>query len=294
MRGLFRRLFGIFMVLTAVSMIAQGASKHAEKIRELTRAVRVGIAVEFVVQLAKGIAELKRNELLAKVDKPEPFCFGDKQFYVTFLNPTLVQEYRNALKLLDIPNSLIDIEKIPILGCKRGMEATMTTMAFSSLCYNLVPYAIIINIDHLKKISSFTRMFSFLHEGGHVKAWSNGVHPGVHGDNELDEVIADTYALATITRRLKEKDLNALVRKLKERLCPHPYLNAQELAYHAEKLRAAQQEGDSVNVIAYAQKIVADRKNKRNVENWKKHLKVYYIPALLAFFAGVGFQRSRI
>ena len=295
MRSLFRKLFGVFMVLAAASMIAQGTSKHAEKIRELTKIANVEIAIKSAAQL-KRAADIMRNVLLAKVDKPEPFCLAGEQFCLTFPKPELVTEVRDALKSLDIPDSLI--EKILILGSTKHKTDYSRRTLFSKNCVGRtmsvnigsshVPFAILIDTEFLVEASSLSKKFQLLHEGGHVKAY----YEGVNVDNgELNEVIADTYALATITRRLKEKDLQVLVRKLnKERLCPHPYLNAQELVYHAEKLRAAQQEGDSVNVIAYAQKIVADRKNKRNVKNWKKPPMV--IAAVGAFI--VGFSLARL
>ena len=268
MKSLFTKIFGVFMVLAAASIIAQGASKHAEKIRELTRAVRVGIAVESVIQLAKGVVELKRNELLAKVDKPELFDTSAGQYYITSLVTPLGQKLapiiRNMLKELNLPDF---IEKMPIVGIKPVKREKIVV----STCYctipnkdlPAIPYAMVINPEAFS-IFPLRTMFFLLREMGHIKACCSNLR--LDKDKELGKVVADVYALSFYAKIYAQKVGEEEVWKsivhdfyLIDNL--NPYLSPYELVYHAEKLLDDQRKGGSFDVLLYAQKIIADRKN---------------------------------
>jgi len=150
------------------------------------------------------LAERNRNNIFAKIDKPELIVESGHEFYSISLEPKLVQEVRDSLKLLDILDPFIE------------------------------------------------KMFVFLHEGGHVKAHLSGIS----GSIELNEAIADLYALNAYVK-LHGKEC---FRDLIEYDRPLPYLNPLELIYYSDKLLLAQQKGDKIDVISYARKVVAERK----------------------------------
>lgn len=202
-----------------------------------------------------------RRELLTKVDAQELFSdpSSNNEYYLTSLKPELVQEVRDALKSLDIPNSLV--EKMLILGstkhrtdCSRDRDMGNTvSVHFRS---NYVPYAVLIDTEFLVEATPFCKKFSFLHEGGHVKAFCTGVY----GDEELNELIADTYALDVFVRQGKKDQLRDLSHDRFMITRKRPYLSAQELVYHGEKIFDIQQKGGKLNVLSYARKIITDRK----------------------------------
>lgn len=221
----------------------------------------------------------RKRKLLTKVEKKELFeRFNGQKRYLTFLDSAFVEEVRDELRALDIPDSLIDrililgtsdsnkdiiqdetlslIEKILILGKnymkKDGLLARV--YSFFSIA-TTIPYAILVDTKFLAKSSPLEKKFVFLHEGGHVKSY----YLGVNEDNnrELDEVMADIYALASLISGWTKGRLQSLA-------ClgdwPYPYLSSKELVYHGEKLFDIQQRGNKVDVPTYARKIITDRK----------------------------------
>lgn len=91
----------------AIEEVTQEAA--VQKLKE----VRFGVAVRDVAKFLEGIGDDNCRKILTKVDKQE---LVDGEYYLTSLKPEWVQEVRDALKNLDISDSLI--KKILILGVK--------------------------------------------------------------------------------------------------------------------------------------------------------------------------------
>ena len=265
MRNLLAGLFGICMLSTTVSMIGQFVHKDAKEVKSLQGAVKFGGAVRDVAKFFKAIGDNKRREFLAKIDKQE--LIHDLKYYLTSLKPELVQEVRGALKLLDISDSLI--EEIPILGVKhidndyrvRSLAQTVIDcippiLTPHNKARSFIVKAILINTEALLQKPSFYKKFVFLHEGGHIKECCSGVNPG---EEPVNEVTADTLALAVLTRLTKKNDFKNLTKNLHLVRLQKPRLSSEELVYHGEKIFNIQQKGSKLNVLTYARKIVADR-----------------------------------
>jgi len=178
-----------------------------------------------------------------------------KRYLLTFLDEKLLKEARDALKFLEVPDS--SIKKLLILGvkCADSLQqeiyptgTTLTILDKESL--RRIPYAMLVGIQS----SSASITFNIIHEGAHVKTCCEGTDAV---DEELNEVIADTYALDAFIS--KKEDLKNLVSGHSD-IKPHPYLSFQELVYHGEKVFDIQQRGDKLDPLTYAQKIVVDRK----------------------------------
>ena len=263
MRNLLVKLFVICMLSTTVSMIGQFLHKDMNEEKNLRGVVKFGTAVRDVAKHLEKLVDDQRGKLLAKVDKQELVDGGSLgKFYLTSLKPELVQEACDALKSLDISDFFI--KKILILGEKYVDDKDRKTIGAEVLRISFVrnkgrsfvPSAILINTELESRVPSFTkRRFHFLHEAGHVRAYCSGI-----GDNkETQEVIADIFAIAALTRLTEKKNF----RDFNPKFClfgrPRPYLGSHEFVYHTKELFDVQQGGNKLNVIIYGQKIVSDR-----------------------------------
>jgi len=213
-------------------------------------------------------ADDRKKELLAKVDKGELisgssiWALSGGPYCLTFLNLKEMKKFSKAFDLLKVPKS--SAEKILILDMRyRDYSEKKERYLAATFCkYNrthVVPYSIIIDTKFLEKGSFFAQEFCITHEVGHIKAYYEGL---LIGDEELNEVAADIYALNVfISRREKKNQLFDFVSEpyVIAKSSP-PYLSPQELVYHGEQLFAAQEKGDKPDVLTYARKIVADRK----------------------------------
>jgi len=99
------------------------------------------------------------------------------------------------------------------------------------------------------------RRFTFLHEAGHVKALCSG-----EASNEkLAEILADTYALASLTRPTEKKNFLDHAHEFFLEEKPSSYLTPSELLQHGKKLLNIQKKENKLSVLAYARGILADR-----------------------------------
>ena len=266
MRSLLVKLLSICMLSIPVPMTGQFVHKDMKKIKNLRGAVKFGTAVRDVAKHCEEIGNGERRKFLAKVDTGELIHEPFGKYYLTSLKQKLVQEVRDALRVLDISDSFI--EKIPTLGMKYIDEKKGNVTAAVARKINFFPISasgknqssttagILINTEVIPQSSPFMRKFHFLHEGGHVRAYCSGA-----GNNkELQEVIADTYVLAALTRLTEKKNFQNLVQKCCLFARPNLYLTSYELVYHGKKLFDIQQRGAKLDVPAYARQIVIDRK----------------------------------
>ena len=266
MRNLLAKLFGICMLSIPVPMTGQFVHKDMKKIKNLRGAVKFGTAVRDVAKHCEEIGNGERRKFLAKVDTGELIHEPFGKYYLTSLKQKLVQEVRDALRVLDISDSFI--EKIPILGMKCIDEKKGNVTAAVARKINFFPLfasgknqssttaGILINTEVIPQSSPFMRKFHFLHEGGHVRAYCSGA-----GNNkELQEVIADTYVLAALTRLTEKKNFQNLVQKCCLFARPNLYLTSYELVYHGKKLFDMQQRGIKPDVPTYARQIITYRK----------------------------------
>ena len=215
--------------------------------------------------------------MLSGVGKPKLSDTSAKHYIISKnLKPVLEEEARWMLKLIDVPES---IEKMPIVGIKLakgrdGIAAVVNCPVVDIPGFNndlsTIPVAILVNEDSFgtekEGLDKVKRLFAFFHEGGHIKASLSGVE----GDEELNEVIADIYALAVMTRISDGVELINLLAYCLRNNHLHPYLSSQELIHHTAELLKDQRKVGNFDVLSYAQKIVADRKNKLNVKNGSK------------------------
>jgi len=280
-------LFTIFIFSAAVPSTMQvmrivsvsAKDKATSKEQKITTTSSSGLSkeeferrVQIVERLVQKV-DLAKKELLAKLDKQELIEGFLEKHYLTSLEPKSVQKVCDALKALDVPDFVI--EKILILG-KDCKDHERYNFAWTDWV-GCIPYAIVIDNEFLAKHSPFQQQFTFFHEGGHVKAASLGEAEDDNG--ELNEVIAEVYALAALTRMANKDNLKDLAERLHVASCsmerPGVYFNSQELVYYAGKFFAAQQRGEELDVPTYARKIVADRKKdgyEQEVEQGAKKL----------------------
>ncbi len=227
MKNLPKKLVGIFL------MLATGLAVAGDGRGNLPLSVK------------KAIVK-RKNELLAVVDKPKLFSnkVDDEKYFIVSLESVLVQEIYDALRSLGIDNYFIN--NLLILGAT-GMSYNAYVATFGKK-----PYAIIINSDYIKGASSFNRKFTLLHEAGHVKHMLE--RSEICGDYEFGEVVADVYALSVLAVDVEKENYDCLPQ------CQFPYLSPDELIFYAHELKKMKQKNGFVDVIAYAKKIVADRK----------------------------------
>ncbi len=309
MKSLFRRLFGIFVVLATASMIVQGTNANEgneskeltlKEFKELIGTVRIGSGVKNVLENLPEHIEMAvdrgRKKMLAAVDKQILFhedC-GNGNFYLVTLEPALEENVRFALELTGAPKF---IEKMPILGMKfiGGTGIKLQTEAVIPHDKDIIiPLAMLINPERFSKhlawedkykhsdpvdnLFFYTILFDLFREGGHIKAYSSGVLFKDNGDvdEELNIVVADTYGLAATTKLLAQikgggeeerrkhfsenSDLCGLFYLDGRGTKTNPYLNCYELVYYAKQLWEAQLKGGNFDALAYARKIIADRK----------------------------------
>jgi len=205
------------------------------------------------------VLNAQRGKLLAKLEEKE--LINDSKYegyYLTSLEPELMEEARDALKNLDIPDSLI--KKMLIVGRKYEKECpsnpNRARSVGATLFFARIPYAIMFDVAFLKKASFWDKKFCFFHEAGHVAAYHEGVDEP--NNKELNELTADCYALRAFTRGKNNVQLFALVHSLA--IHPKPYLSFEELVCYGSEMFRIQRGGGKVNPSVYARKIFDDRK----------------------------------
>ncbi len=207
-------------------------------------------------------ADDKRRELSAKVDTQE--LIEDPQYggyYLTSLEQASKEEIHNALKFLDLPDSLI--EKMILVGKKSKEKIDYSRSKEWVACaphvsneFDSVPYAVIFDTNFLESASPLVKGFYFLHEGGHVAA----DYEGVSTNDKSNEVIADIFALDAFIKKGKKNQLRNLANSPFVMARPDYYLSAKELIYYGEEIFDIQQEGGKLDPSAYARKISIARK----------------------------------
>ncbi len=253
------------LVLTSIPTSSFGNAKEEEGNVDVRVKKDVQIDVQIIEdsvfhsQTATAIIN-QQTRLLSFVDKAKLASISLGKFYLTTLKPELKQEIHTALKLLDIPGS--SINKLLILGSKEEgpekIQFAAITYPIVDSCYPLFvkPYAILVDTDWAEQASSSRRKYTFLHEAGHVKHFLEKEY----FSPELNEVIAEIYALTTLVKNLKKEELLALCKEKSIFSLDRPYLDKFEFTYYASQLRTAQQKDETIDVFAFAEKIIADRK----------------------------------
>jgi len=217
--------------------------------------------------LKKDVNDLGRA-LLAKVDTQEPQELADGSLVLlTSLNDAEKEKVHKAFDLLEIPKSLA--KHILILGMKHtdysrqnfSIGEVWVYGGFESILYTsgcFVPYAIMLDTRFLARASDAVIEFTIIHEVGHVKASFEDIW---QSNKELNEVIADCYALDPFVRRKNKDQLKNLGRAsffVPDR--PETCLSSEELVYYGDELFGIRRKGNKFDVLAYARKIVTDRK----------------------------------
>jgi len=234
-----------------------------------------GVSAE--VDCLKKVADSWGRELLTKVDTQELLSVDDllfkrvekrklsgdslKQFQLISLDTALVEEIRDTLRFINDSNSLV--KKIPILGIKYGndhserKEDDIVNILFFGQRFISVPYVVLIDAEVLTRSSFFVKKFNLFCNGWYVKSLYEATY---ETDNELNRVAADTCALDAFVRQKKKNQIQHVASDLFMQNRPKYCLSSQELVYHGEQLFAAQEKGDRSDVLAYARKIISERK----------------------------------
>ncbi len=272
MRNLLVKLFVICMLSTTVSMIGQFLHKDMNEEKNLRGVVKFGTAVRDVAKHCEEIGNGERRKFLAKVDTGELIHEPFGKYYLTSLKQKLVQEVRDALRVLDISDSFI--EKIPTLGMKYIDEKKGNVTAAVARKINFFPISasgknqssttagILINTEVIPQSSPFMRKFHFLHEGGHVRADFLGESEFNNNPEalELNEVLAEVYALVALTKVTEKDDYKHFIENLCMIGSPRPYFSPRELVYYGEQFFVAKLRKEKLDMPTYARKIIADRK----------------------------------